>query len=322
MFKQCLAAAALCAVSLHAFADDLVRLGNLKFAHYGAVSYMKVIGPKYGLKIEERMFAKGVDIMPAIVAGQIDVSASALDAAIAGRAQGAPIYAVAGFAKGGVRLVAKKGLPVTKVADLKGRKVGVARGGAQELILYAELAKAGLTWSDQPGKDVQIMFMAFADLNQALAAGSIDAMCQSEPQASQAINKGFGVEVLKPYDTPIGEPVRALVITEKLYKEKPDVAQRLMYAFVEATDYFIKNPQAAEKYVREDMFKNQITTQDFTDAIGNSPYSYDLSVSHVQLTTDLMKKYGVGKLQDPVPKAEDWVKLDLLAKAKTKLNIK
>ncbi|MFW8217532.1 ABC transporter substrate-binding protein, partial [Klebsiella pneumoniae] len=71
-----------------------------------------------------------------------------------------------------------------------------------------------------------------------LAAGSIDAMCQSEPQASQAINKGFGVEMLKPYDTPIGEPVRALVITEKLYKEKPDVAQRLMYAFVEATDYF------------------------------------------------------------------------------------
>ena len=116
--------------------------------------------------------------------------------------------------------------------------------------------------------------------------------------------------------------MRALAITEKLYKEKPDVAQRLMYAFVEATDYFIKNPQAAEKYVREDMFKNQITSQDFTDAIGNSPYSYDLSLSHVQLTTDLMKKYGVGKLQDPVPKASDWVKLDLLAKAKAKLNIK
>jgi NitT/TauT family transport system substrate-binding protein len=31
-------------------------------------------------------------------------------------------------------------------------------------------------------------------------------MMQSEPQASQAINKGFGVEVLKPYDTPIGSP--------------------------------------------------------------------------------------------------------------------
>src|ERR1700748_698164 len=80
-------------------AEDVVRLGNLKFAHYGAVSYMKEIAPKYNLKIEERMFAKGVDILPAIVAGEIDAAASAADAAIAGRASGVPVFAVAGFAK-------------------------------------------------------------------------------------------------------------------------------------------------------------------------------------------------------------------------------
>jgi NitT/TauT family transport system substrate-binding protein len=80
---------------------DVVRLGNLKFAHYGAVSYMKEIGPRYNLEIKEQIFAKGLDIMPAIISGSIDVSASALDAAIAGRAGGAPIYVVAGFSKGG-----------------------------------------------------------------------------------------------------------------------------------------------------------------------------------------------------------------------------
>lgn len=83
-----------------AHAEDVVRLGNLKFAHYGAVSYMKEIAPEFGLKVEERIFAKGLDIMPAILAGEIDVAASALDAAIAGRSGGAPIYVVAGFAKG------------------------------------------------------------------------------------------------------------------------------------------------------------------------------------------------------------------------------
>ena len=46
--------------------------------------------------------------------------------------------------------------------------MGVTRGGAHELLLYAELEKAGLSWSDKPGKDVQIVFLAFADLNQAL----------------------------------------------------------------------------------------------------------------------------------------------------------
>ena len=42
------------------------------------------------------------------------------------------------------------------------------------------------------------------------------------------------------------------------------------------------------------MFKNQISAQDFRDAIGNSPYSFEISVEHVQLTTDLMRKHNVG----------------------------
>lgn len=129
----------------HAQAPDLVRVGNLKFAHYGAISYMSEYCGKYNLKVTERVFAKGIDIMPAIIAGEIDVAASAADAAIAGRAGGVPIFAVAGFAEGGARIVIRPDLPIKSVKDFKGRKVGVARGGAQELLLLAELAKNNLT---------------------------------------------------------------------------------------------------------------------------------------------------------------------------------
>lgn len=302
-------------------APDVVRLGNLKFAHYGAVSYMKELAPEYNLVIEERMFAKGLDILPATIAGEIDIAASALDAAVAGRASGVPIYVVAGFAKGGARIIARPDLNIRSVADLKGRRVGVARGGAQELLLYAELSKHNLTWSDQPGKDVQIFFMPFADLNQALMQKNIDAMSQSEPQSSQAINKGYGVEVLKPYDTPLGEPVRVLVMTEKMYSGKRDVAQRVLKLFVEATRAFQKDPKLAEKYVREQMFRNQISDQDYRDAMSNASFTYDVSLAHVQITADLMKKYGVGKL-GYVPQAKDWVRLDLLDKAKKSLQVK
>lgn len=302
-------------------APDVVRLGNLKFAHYGAVSYMKEIASKYNLVIEERVFAKGLDILPATIAGEIDIAASALDAAVAGRANGVPIYVVAGFAKGGARIVGRPDLNIKSVADLKGKKVGVARGGAQELLLAAELSKNNLTWSDQPGKDVQIFFMPFADLNQALMQKNIDAMCQSEPQSSQAINKGYGVEVVKPYDTPIGEPVRVLVMTEKMYNEKHDVAERVLKLFVEATRTFQENPKLAEKYVREQMFKNQISHEDYQDAMSNASFTYDVSLEHVQVTADLMKKYGVGKLA-VVPAAKDWVRLDLLNQAKKEMKIK
>lgn len=315
------AAALVACLATVAGAEDLVRLGNLKFAHYGAISYMKEIAPKYNLKIEERVFAKGLDIVPAIIAGEIDIAASAADAAIAGRVGGAPVFAVAGFARGGARLVVRPDLGIKAVKDLKGKKVGVARGGAQELLLMAELAKHGLTWANGPGKDVEIVYMAFADLNQALMQKNIDAMCQSEPQSSQAINKGFGVELLKPYDTPMGEPVRVLVMTEKMYREKRDVAERVLKCFVEATKTFIDNPKLAEKYVRETMFKSQITSDDYQDAIANSPFTYDLTVEHMQITTDLMLKYGVGRLTSP-PAARDWVKLDLLEKAKKELKIR
>lgn len=300
---------------------DVVRLGNLKFAHYGAVSFMKESCAKYNLKVEERMFPKGPDIMPAIVAGEIDIAALASDGAISGRANGVPIYTVAGFAKGGARIVAGIDTGIKSLQDMKGKKVGVTRGGAHELLLYAELEKAGLTWSDKPGKDVQIVFLAFADLNQALAAKQIDAMCQSEPQSSQALNKKFGIEIMKPYTTAMGEPVRLLVMTEKMYTEKKDVAQRLMKCFVETTALFNKDGALAEKYVREQMFKNQISPQDFKDALDNAAYTYDVTLEHIDITTDFMNKYGVGRMQKP-PKAAEWVKLDLLQKAKTELKVK
>ncbi len=302
-------------------APDVVRLGNLKFAHYGAVAYMKELGPKYRLDVKEQMFAKGVDIVPAIMSGEIDLAASALEAAIAGRAGGSPSFIVAGFAKGGVRIVAGKESGVRTIADMKGKKVGVTRGGPQELCLFAELSRAGLTFADQPGRDVQLLYLPYADLNQALLGRQIDAMSQSEPQSTQAIAGGFGVEVVKPYDTEIGEPIRALVMTEAMYRDKPDVARRVLACFVEATKYFLDHPEVAEKYVRETVFKNQLSSDDYKAAVGNARLTYDISVEHVQATTDLMVKFGAGKMTKP-PLAKDFVKLDLLTRAKADLGIK
>jgi NitT/TauT family transport system substrate-binding protein len=47
------------------------------------------------------VFAKGLDVMQAIIAGELDVGATASEAAISGRAGGAPVVVVAGFAAAG-----------------------------------------------------------------------------------------------------------------------------------------------------------------------------------------------------------------------------
>ncbi len=318
-----LAVAALLGLSAGAHAQDVVRLGNLKFAHYGAISYMKEIAPKYNLKIDEKVFVKGIDIIPAIIAGEIDIAASAMDGTIAGRAAGVPILVVAGFSKGGIRIVGRPDMEWKNgVPELKGKKVAVARGGAQEIALRAELEKHKLSSSEQPGKaDVQILYMSYAECNQALQQKNVDAICQSEPQSAQAIARGYGKEIIKPYDTPMGEMPRSFAMTEKFYKEKPEVAQRVLKCFVDATKHFIDNPDVAQKYVCEQVFKNQLTADEYKQAMENAQFTYDVTVENVQTTIDEMVKLGVGKLSNP-PKAVDFVKLDLLEKAKKDLGVK
>jgi len=298
-----------------ATADDVVRLGNLRFVQYGAVSYMGVIGSKYGLKIEEKFFEKGIDVMAQIKAGTIDLGAGATDAAISGYAGGAPLYIVAGLGRGGSMLLARKDRAISRIEDLKGKRVAVLQGSAQELMVYAELVQHKMTWSVNPGQDVLIVLTkASPEANKLLEAASVDAVCESDPYASQAISVGYGREVMKPYDTPLGEPVRALVMSKRMYENR-DLALRVLRCFVDATRLFMAQPGLAEKYIRESVFAGKLTHQDYADSIANGPLTTDITLPYVQNTAYFMVKYGAGRL--PVhPIATDFVRLDLLEEAK------
>ncbi len=301
-----LTAAALGFAAVVAQADDVVRVGTLKFAHYAGISYIAEIADSCGIEVDIKTFAKGPDVMQAILAGELDVGATASEAAISARGNAAPIYVVGGFASGGARLVATPDSGITSIADLKGKKVGVTRGGIHEVLLAAELGKNGLS-----EKDITITYLAFPDLNQALMQKQIDAMMQTEPQSSQAIARGFGVEVMKPYDTPIGSPIRPLVMTEDFYDNHKEAAGKFMSCFVKSQKALMSDPKLAETYVTQTMFKGQVTAEEFQAAIANSPYTLDMTAEHIQNTTNVMAEYGIGKMRQPAP-AGDWVKLDLI----------
>ena len=119
----------------------------------------------------------------------------------------------------------------------------------------------------------------------------------------------------------MGTPIRTLVVTEDFYKKKPELAQKFMNCFVMATKAFIDDPKLASKYVRETLFKGQVSEADFDAAIGNSPYSFDITPAHIQITGDTMAKYGVGRFPK-APVATEFVKTDMLEKAKAANGVK
>ena len=311
------AACALAAARLSAADLETVQLGTFKFVSAAPAFYMAEIAEKHGLEIKTQLFTKGADIIPAVVAGKIDVATTAGDAAVAARAGGVPLTLVGGYAKGGVRLIVRSDLAVTDLKGLKGKKVAVARGGAQETVLLATLDAAGLTYSNTADADVQIVAMPYTDANQALQRRDVDAACQPDPQAAQAIRLGFARELMKPYATPIGEPVRVLLFTDKLIKERPDVARRLAECFVEAVQWLRAHPAEAEKFVREKIFAGQLTHEDYVDSMGNVQWITEVSAEHMQAVTDAMVKFGLGRFSRAVRPA-DFVKTTLVEEARKK----
>lgn len=306
---------ALLAQARPASAADVVRLGNLRFVQYGGASYMQQIAHKYGLVIEEKFFDKGIDAMEALKNGQVDLAACATDAAIAGYANGAPLYIVAGLGKGGATLIARKESGITTTEGLKGKKVAVLKGAVQELLLYAELVQHKMTWSTSPGQDVLVIqTKTAADANKMLTDGSVDAVLAAEPFATQAVSKGVAVLVTKPYDTPLGEPVRSLVMSKAMY-ERRDVALRVLRCFVEATQTLIANADLAEMYVRDHVFAGKLSHDDYVASATSGPLTTDITSDYVQKTAYYMVKYGAGKLAIR-PVAADFVRLDLLEEAK------
>src|SRR5512145_1552448 len=122
------------------------------------------------------------------------------------------------------------GSEVKRIADLKGRTVGLnTRGAAVEWMLDQALRRDGLTI-----KDVEIKIMPFPDMVPALESGAIDACILTEPFPTLAEEKGVGV---RPLARPAGAkavPITATFWNAEWAKSNADLAHRVMLGYVRA----------------------------------------------------------------------------------------
>jgi NitT/TauT family transport system substrate-binding protein len=119
---------------------------------------------------------------------------------------------------------------VKRIADLKGRPVGLnTRGAAVEWMLDQVLRRDGLTI-----KDVQVKIMPFPDMVPALESGAIDAGILTEPFPTLAEDKGVGV---RPLARPVGAkaiPITAAFWNAEWAKGNADLAHKVMLAYLRA----------------------------------------------------------------------------------------
>ena len=141
------------AVSVSYGQEKTVRIG---FQKYGKLVLLKSKGtlePRLkalGYHVTWTEFASGPPLLEAVNVGAIDFGNTGETPPVFAQAAGAPIRYVAyepPAPKGEAIFVAKDS-PIKSVADLKGKKVAVARGSNAHYLLVKALEKAGVRYED------------------------------------------------------------------------------------------------------------------------------------------------------------------------------
>ncbi|MBA0050177.1 transporter substrate-binding domain-containing protein [Streptomyces sp. AJS327] len=145
------------------------------------------------IEIKLSPFKSNNEMLVAMQSGSLDMMTMGFNNTATALVRGPVNYSyVAGAAEGGTRLLVRKGVKVSSWKDLRGKRVSSVRGSTQYQQLALAMREQGLNLD----KDTKFSNVAGApDMLLALQRGDVDAVSLWEPQAAEAVRKGYGHEV-------------------------------------------------------------------------------------------------------------------------------
>jgi sulfonate transport system substrate-binding protein len=175
----------------------------------------------------------------------VDFGSTAGAAALIGKANGNPIKAIYVYSRPEwTALVVRKDSLITKVEDLKGKKVAVTRGTDPHIFLLRALHEAGLT-----EKDIEMVVLQHADGRIALEKGDVDAWAGLDPMMAQTeIQSGSRLFYRNVNFNSFG----VLNVREEFARQYPAYVERVLVAYEKARLWAVQNPEQFRKLFAAD----------------------------------------------------------------------
>jgi sulfonate transport system substrate-binding protein len=233
--------------SLATAASAQVKEIRIDYATYNPVSlvlkdkgFLEKELEKDGIKVRWVQSLGSNKALEFLNAGSIDFGSTAGAAALIGKINGNPIKSIYVYSRPEwTALVTGAKSEITKVADLKGKRVAVTRGTDPHIFLVRALADAKLT-----EKDVKLVLLQHADGRLALERGDVDAWAGLDPMMAAAeVESGAKLFYRKPEDNTWG----ILNVREAFANEHPALVKKVLAAYEEARAYALANPAEVKK---------------------------------------------------------------------------
>lgn len=230
-----------------ASAPKEIRIGYQK---YGTLVILKARGT-----LEKRLADKGVNVkwsefpfgpplLEAINVGSIDVGTVGESPPIFAQAAGADLVYVGNEppAPAAEALVVPKDSPIKKVAELKGKKIAVAKGSNANYLLVKLLENAGLKYSD-----VEVSYLVPADARAAFESGRVDAWAIWDPFLAAA-EKQLNARVLADGKGAVAN--HQFYLSSRAFAEKyPEIVKILIEEVDKIDQWGKQNPKEVAKFL-------------------------------------------------------------------------
>ncbi len=261
-------------------------------------------------------FQDGPTIIAAMENGSIDVGyigQGAHKLCINGRAT---IFALSHISNGDALI---GGAGITKVEDLKGKKVAYSSGSSSEDILVNSLTKAGMTMSD-----IEAVDMDASAIVTAMLSGGVDACATWSPNSLKILEELEGATKLTDNMTFADQTVSlaSWIVMPKYAEENRDVLVKFTRGLFKAMDYAAtEHQEETAALVAAQVAQDKATVfEQRGDAnwLTGKAVAAGAADGTVEGYYELQKQTFVnaGAIEkDPVPAVSDYVLLDLMIEA-------
>src|ERR1700691_4217656 len=217
----------------------------------------------------------------------VDFGSTAGSAALIGKANGNPIKAIYVYSRPEwTALVVRKDSPITKVEDLKGRKVAVTRGTDPHIFLLRALHEAGLT-----EKDIELVVLQHPDGKIALEKGDVDAWAGLDPMMAQTeIQSGSRFFYRNVNFNSYG----VLDVREAFARQYPAFVERVLAAYEKARLWAVQNPDEFRKLFAGDAkLDDAVVTKVLQRTDLSNPVIGDAQKQVIAASGDVLKQNSV-----------------------------
>jgi sulfonate transport system substrate-binding protein len=193
-------------------------------------------------------FPAGQPMLEALNAGSIDFGYTGEAPPIFAQAAGAPFLYVAydPWSPKAEAIVVPEDSPIQSVADLKGKKVAVAKGSNTNYLIVAALEKAGLKFSD-----IEPAYLPPADARVAFESRQVDAWAIWDPFLAVA-ESAAGARIIT--DATGLAPNRGYYLAAKSFVDQhPEQLQTLLESVKQVSDWAAQNPTDVAKFLAPEL---------------------------------------------------------------------